>query len=44
MIQPYNQDEMTAFTVGVLSGKNYVGNRPEITNKVEYPGLDYLKG
>lgn len=39
MIQPCNPDEMEAHTVGVLSGKNYIGNRPEITNRIEYPGL-----
>lgn len=40
MIQPFNPDEMTAHTVGVLSGKNYIGNRPEVTNHIEYPGLE----
>lgn len=40
LIQPYNQEELAAYTVSVLSGKNYIGNRPEITNKIEYPGLE----
>lgn len=40
MIQPFNPEEMDAYTVGTLRGKNAIGNRPDASSKVDYPGLD----
>ena len=39
MIQPYNPDEMAAYTVGAIRGKNAIGNRPEVSKKIDYPLL-----
>lgn len=39
MIQPYPENELEAYTVGRLRGKEYKGNVKEITEEVSYPEL-----
>lgn len=39
LIQPYPDSEIDAYTVGKLAGKDYIGNTPEISEKVEYVEL-----
>ncbi|KZS41891.1 hypothetical protein AWE51_00145 [Aquimarina aggregata] len=39
LIQPYSAGALEYRTVDRLRGKQYMGNREEITNKVEYPEL-----
>ncbi|RKD90713.1 SOS response-associated peptidase [Mangrovibacterium diazotrophicum] len=44
LIVPYNQDKMNSYTVGPLSGKNALGNVPEVNKKVFYPELEANQG
>ena len=40
MIQPFNPEEMDVYVNGTLRDKNAIGNRPDVSNEVDYPGLD----
>lgn len=44
MIGPYPDDAMTAFTVGRLRGKAYIGNVAEIQQEVKYEELESEQG
>jgi putative SOS response-associated peptidase YedK len=39
-VKPIDTDYLTAYTVGKLKGKDAVGNRPEVIEKVEYEGFE----
>ncbi|MBW1297829.1 SOS response-associated peptidase [Aquimarina litoralis] len=39
LIKPYPEEELTAYTVGRLRGKDYAGNVEEISNEVVYEEL-----
>jgi putative SOS response-associated peptidase YedK len=44
LITPYNDDELTAYTVRRLKGKNAAGNVPEVEKEVVYPELSFGSG
>lgn len=41
LIQEYPQEELEAYTVGKLRGKEYLGNVPEISEPVKYEELEF---
>lgn len=41
LIMPYPENELEAYTVGKLRGKEYVGNVPEISNEKVYEELQF---
>lgn len=45
LLKPYPQEELDYYTVGRLSGKQYPGNTPKITDHIEYEefNVDYQK-
>jgi len=44
MIQPFPEDQLTAYTVHRLRGKAYPGNIPEIMDPIDYPELSSEQG
>ncbi len=42
VIRPYESDLLRSFTVRRLRGKEYIGNRPAITERFDYPELSTL--
>lgn len=44
LIVPYDEDEMKAYPVSRLTGKNAVGNTPKAIEKVYYPELEESQG
>ena len=44
LIVPYNEEELIAYTVKRLKGKNAIGNVPEIEKEVAYPELSFGSG
>ncbi len=44
LIKPFDDEELTAYTVPRLRGKEYTGNLPEILEKKVYPELDSQQG
>jgi putative SOS response-associated peptidase YedK len=39
MIRPYDEEEITAYPVGRLRGKQAVGNEPDALKEVDYHGV-----